>query len=112
MTEPTTPTSDESPALAADINDVKDAKPTFDFADETWTVERKPNQLLLAELARAEGTQRAEDLGVIADFLETALGREQYARFRRIFFTEIEDDDELGRIIKEIVELTYGRPTK
>lgn len=97
--------------LKTDIDDAKGKKPTFEFHGETYTVEKRPNPLLLAEMARTDSDD-PEALGVIADFFELTLGKEQYRTFRRNFYA-LEDEEglALSEVITLVMEAAFGRPT-
>lgn len=90
----------------------KGQKPTLDFDGESYTIERKPNTLLIAELARTS-TEGPEAVGVIADFFQAVLGSE-YPRFRKHFFTSeaAEDEAVIGSLIGQVLEKMLGRPTE
>lgn len=98
--------------LATDIAEKKEVPLTFEFAGEVWTVQRKPNMLLLSELARTDSGD-PEALGVIAEFFEHTLGTE-YKRFKKAFYAspEADDNEYVGALIGKIVEVSVGRPSE
>lgn len=97
-------------ALTAEIAESKGQLPTFDALGETWSVLKKPPPLLLAEMARTETTD-PESIGVVVDFFEVLLGKEQYRRFRKAFFAAYDGDDELlGEVMGAALEAALGRP--
>lgn len=106
-----------SDALKADLGEAKaDQAPAYAplvFRGVEYAIERKPNTLLLAELARTQSGD-PEALGVLADFFESCLGKETYREFKRaVFYAEDEvKQDELFEGLNEIIEATLGRPTE
>lgn len=86
---------------------------TFEFDGETYKVHRKPPTLLLAELARTNSGD-PEAVGVLAEFFEVVMGKDEYRRFRSAFYAaDVEDDDEvLSDLMAEVIEKTLGRPTE
>lgn len=95
------------------IADAKGTDPTFDAFGRTWTVVRKPDLLLLSELARTDSGDPAA-LGVLAEFFEVTLGREVYGEFKRAFRASDEagDDEALPRCLAHVIEVSVGRPTE
>lgn len=108
MTEQHTPD-----ALTASINADKPVLATIEFDGNTYNVHRKPPTLLLAELART-GSGDPEAVGVLAEFFEVTMGKDEYRRFRRDFYASEASDDEqvLLDLMAEVVEKTLGRPTE
>lgn len=96
-------------AKADHIDKVK----TFKFDGVVYPIIRKPNTLLLSELARVSSGD-PEAMGVIAEFFEVVLGTAGYAKFKKAFYTSelAEDDDTLPKLLGEIMEEAFGRPTK
>lgn len=86
---------------------------TVAFDDKTYKVWRKPPTLMLAELART-GTEDPEAVGVLAEFFEITMGKDEYRRFRTAVYTsDLPDVDEaMTDVMSEIVEKTLGRPTE
>ncbi len=85
---------------------------SIEFDGVEYVIERKPNTLLLSELART-GSGDPEALGIFAEFFEVTLGDTQYRKFRKAMFrTASEDDEALQKLLQEILEKTLGRPTE
>lgn len=91
----------------------KGEKPTFEFAGETFTIDRKPNPLLMSELARTN-SEDPESLGVLAEFFEHVLGPAEFRRFKKVFYAAPESDDEetIGDLLAAVIEAAFGRPTE
>lgn len=102
-----------SPALEGDIQEAKQAEIVFELFDRKWTVARKPNPLLLAEVSRAMSSGRFEDLGSIVDLFERILGPDQYLDFRNAYLdSELGDTTEgLGEVMNTLLEAASARPT-
>lgn len=84
---------------------------TFTAFDREWTIVKRPPPLLLAEMARTQ-TGSPEAIGVVVDFFEVLLGKEQYQReFRWAFFDAYDGNDELlGDVIGAALGAAVGRP--
>ena len=84
---------------------------TFTALGRQWTVVKRPPPLLLAEMARTQ-TKDPTAIGVLVDFFEILLGKEQYqAEFRWAFFDAYDGDDELlGEVMAAALEAALGRP--
>ena len=107
-------TSSATPdALIASITADRPILATFDFADKTFDVIRKPSTLLIAELART-GSGDPEAIGVLAEFFEVTLGKDGYRIFKKAFNEADldEDQDVLMGILSDVLEQTLGRPTR
>ncbi len=104
----------ESPALEGDILEAKAVKPTFEMFGRSWEIQRKPNPLLLAEVARAMQSGRFVDMGSLVDLFERILGPEQYLSFRNAYLdSDLGDDsDGLAEVMNELVEAATARPTE
>ncbi len=72
-----------------------------------YGIVRKPNTLLLSELART-GSGDPEALGVFAEFFEVTLG-DNYRAFKKAMYRQ--EDEVLQAKLQEVVEKTLGRPT-
>lgn len=87
---------------------------TIDFAGDTFKIHRKPPTLLLAELARTNSGD-PEAMGVLAEFFEVTLGKDEYNRFKRAVYSydgpEAEDEI-LSGLMAGVIERTLGRPTE
>lgn len=86
---------------------------TTTFEGEEFTIARKPNTLLISELART-GSGDPAAMAVLAEFFELTLG-EDYGRFKRTVYrseTAAEDETVLFAVLQDILEKTLGRPTK
>lgn len=81
------------------------------FDGEDYPIARKPNTLLISELART-GTGDPETLGVLAEFLEATLGAETYRKFKRHTYRYKGDDADIIAVIGQVMENTLGRPTE
>ena len=82
---------------------------TFDGVD--YPILRKPNAILISELARTS-TGDPEAMGVLSEFLEATLGDKTYRAFKRHTYRyEGPEDDVLG-VLGQIMENTLGRPTE
>lgn len=84
---------------------------TIEFDGVEYAIEHKPNTLLLSELARTNSGE-PEALAVYADFFETTLGPTQYRKFKRAVFRKDDVEEELGRLLREVLEKSLGRPTE
>lgn len=84
---------------------------TFTALGREWTVVKKPPPLLLAEMARTQ-TGSPEAIGVVVDFFEVLLGKQQYqSEFRWAFFDAYQGNDELlGDVMGAALEAALGRP--
>ena len=84
---------------------------TFTAFGQEWTIIKKPPPLLLAEMGRTQ-TASPESIGVVVDFFEVILGKEQYqTAFRWAFFDAYNGDDELlGEVMGAALEAALGRP--
>ena len=96
-------------ALVVDLAEARMKPATFDYFGQTWEVRRKPNTLLLSELARTDSGD-VEAFGVIAEFLEYVLG-DQYKAFKKLYYAADEDTDTMGELIRVVLEVSMGRPT-
>lgn len=90
-------------------------KITITYGDETYTVARRPNALLISEVAYID-TGDTGAIGALSEFFRETLG-EDYGRFRRNFFSaeldSTEDEVEaLAGLLQEIVRKTTDRPTQ
>ncbi len=86
---------------------------TIEFEGQTFDVLKKPNPLLLSELART-GSEDPEAFGVIAEFFEHTLGKATYSRFKKAYYASDAADDAavlMGKL-QEVLEATMGRPTE
>lgn len=97
-------------ALVVDLAKARMKPATFDFFGQTWEVRRKPNTLLLSELARTDSGD-VEAFGVVAEFLEYVLG-DQYKAFKKLYYAADETDETMGEVIKTVLEASMGRPTQ
>ncbi len=88
------------------------AKPTVDLLGRTWTIERKPPTLLLAELARAMSSGKVEQMGAFVDLFEVVLGKEQYAEFRLMLFDADLPEEAFMDLTETLMNGALGRPTK
>ncbi len=86
---------------------------SIEFDGKTFPIARKPNALLLSELART-GSGDPEAFGVIAEFLSVTLGPDTYRDFKKAYYASDVADDEgvLMAKLQEILEATMGRPTE
>lgn len=82
---------------------------TFDGVD--YPISRKPNTLLLSELART-GSGDPETLGVLAEFFEATLGPETYRAFKRHTYRYDGDEADILAVVGQVMEKTLGRPTE
>ena len=98
-------------ALTASANADRPVLGTVEVGEEKFNIIRKPSTLMLAELART-GSGDPESIGVLADFFETTLGKDDYPRFRRAVFAAEDADDLLPTLVGEVMEQAFGRPTK
>ncbi len=80
---------------------------TFDGVD--YTIVRKPNTLLISELART-GSGDPEALAVFADFFQVTLG-DGYQAFKKAIYRSDDADEAMQGLLQEILEKTLGRPT-
>lgn len=103
--------------MTADIEAAKagDDAPVYEpveFRGVKYAVQRKPNTLLLSELARTTSGD-PEALAVFAMFFESTLGS-SYPAFRKAVFTADDevDQDELFEVLQKIMEHTLNRPTE
>lgn len=110
--------SDPTPVAAPDALDasIKSARPvltTVVVGDEEFKVTRKPPTLLVAELARTD-SGNPEAIGVLAEFFEVTMGKEEYNRFKRAFYAADFDEEaeELMSRLSKVLEDTLGRPTR
>jgi len=102
-----------SEASEVAVRDARNERPTFEYAGQTWTIARKPNMLMLAELALAEQQEDASGFAIIATFFRNVLGDEVYPEFRDAVYTAPEEEqDRFIELIQEIVSKTLGRPTE
>lgn len=85
---------------------------SIEFDGKEYGIVRKPNTLLLAELARTSSGD-PEAMGVFAEFFEVTLG-DNYRGFKRDVFRSDAADDEsvLMGLLQDILEKTLGRPTE
>lgn len=99
-------------AVDAAIDEKKDVGfGTITLDDVEYTIERKPNTLLISELART-GSGDPEAMAVLAEFFEMTLGS-NYPAFKKAFYrSENQDDTVLFGLLQEVMEKTLGRPTK
>lgn len=101
--------------MTADIEAAKEEAPVYEpveFRGVKYAVKRRPNTLLLSELARTQ-TGDPEALGVFAMFFESTLG-EAYPAFRKAVFTAEDEVEqaELFEVLQQIMEHTLARPTE
>jgi hypothetical protein len=82
---------------------------TFDGVE--YPVARKPNSILLSELART-GTGDPESMGVLAEFFEATLGDKTYRDFKRHTYRYDGDESDVLAVVGQIMENTLGRPTE
>jgi hypothetical protein len=82
---------------------------TFDGVE--YPISRKPNTILISELART-GSGDPESLGVLAEFFEATLGADTYRSFKRHTYRFDGDDSEILGVIGQVMEKTLGRPTE
>ncbi len=81
---------------------------TFDGVD--YAIVRKPNTLLISELART-GSGDPEALAVFADFFQVTLGDDGYRTFKKAVYRSDNADEVMQDLLQEILEKTLGRPT-
>lgn len=112
MTDPIKHAQDEK--LAETASDEVEAPRfgTITFDGVEYGIERKPNTLLISELART-GSGDADALGMFAEFFDVTLGA-NYKAFRRHMLRSEAGEDEtvLQDLLGEILEKTMGRPTE
>lgn len=80
------------------------------FKGVEYAIERKPNTLLLSELART-GTGDPETMGVFAEFFDVTLGS-NYPAFRKVIMRSDADETVLFGLLQEVLEKSLARPTK
>jgi hypothetical protein len=83
------------------------------FEGEEFPIARKPNTLLISELART-GSGDPAAMAVLAEFFELTLG-EEYGRFKRTVYRSdaaAEDETILFAVLQDILEKTLARPTE
>lgn len=99
-------------ALKNEIDEAK-AKPIgqIEVGSEKFDILEKPDALLLAELART-GSGDPEAFGVVAEFFEFTLGKDQYRAFKKAVRAEKYEGDALMGKLQEILEKAMGRPTE
>ncbi|MBP2323352.1 hypothetical protein JOF56_003737 [Kibdelosporangium banguiense] len=100
-------------AIDSDIAEKKETGfGTVTFEGLEYTIERKPNTLLISELART-GSGDPEAMAVLAEFFEVTLG-DGYTRFKKAVYRSpaADDDSVLFGVLQEIMEKTLGRPTE
>jgi hypothetical protein len=81
------------------------------FQGTEFAIARKPNPLLISELAQM-GSGDPEALGVIAEFFQNTLA--DYAAFKRAVYTSETEvgQEELSAVLSQVMEKTLGRPTQ
>lgn len=80
-----------------------------DFDGEKYPIARKPNAILISELART-GSGDPESMGVLAEFFEATLG-DAYRDFKKHTYRFDGDDSEILAVLGQVMEKTLGRPT-
>jgi hypothetical protein len=86
---------------------------TVKIGDAEFAIERKPNSLLLSELARTGDVDEdnVAAIGVFAEFFEVTLGS-NYSRFKRAVYRSDNPDEVMQEKLAEILAQTMGRPTE
>ena len=81
------------------------------FQGTDYVIARKPNPLLISELART-GSGDPEALGVIAEFFQNVLA--DYPAFKKAVYTSETEvgQEELSDVLSQVMEKTLGRPTE
>lgn len=83
---------------------------TVDVEGAEFEIQRKPNALLISELART-GSGDPEAMAVFSDFFEVTLG-ENYPRFRKAVYRAEDPDTAMQEALQAVLEKTLGRPTE
>lgn len=107
-------TSKAPNALAAEISEVGGELPTFEMFGRSWEVRKKPNTLMVAQLA----TVSAEDpnaVGVVFTMVKSALHPQDLPEFLAAYNEAAPADGNDAELFSELVAgimgATTGRPT-
>jgi len=94
------------------VDEQKDAGyGAVEFDGVEYPILRKPNSLLLSELARTSSGD-PEAMGVFAEFFEATLGDVTYRAFKKAAYRSGAEDEDLMAVLQTILEKTLGRPTE